>query len=325
MHLPGARHNGWYVQSLDPGLCAALAHAHFPPVTALPSAVFIDLAQHFRRGARQHMEPQAMSRSEYKALFLSHGGGPLPLLGDDGHREMTAVLQSLATRIGRPAAVIVVSAHWEQAVPTLTAGAQPPLIYDYHGFPAEAYKIEYACAGSPALAEKAVALLRENGLDARLDPLRGFDHGLFVPLKIMYPDAGVPCIQLSLMQGLDPAAHIEMGAALRGLEDGDLLLIGSGFSFHNMRAFFEPGTSDIEAKNMAFEHWLIDTCSDPQLPESQRRQRLENWEQAPSARFCHPREEHLLPLLVCYGATQAACREYFELRIMNRRASMYLW
>lgn len=266
-----------------------------------------------------------MKNTKPRVLFLSHGGGPLPLLGDDGHREMVENLKSIASKINKPSAILVISAHWEEKLPTITAGANPSLIYDYHGFPEESYDIKYPCPGEPLLADQVYRLLNTAGIEARLDKQRGFDHGLFVPLKIMYPNAEIPCIQLSLVQGLDPAEHLKIGAALSGIAHDGLLVIGSGFSFHNMKAFFTTETSESKSMNESFEQWLIDTCSNPAIGETERIQRLENWEQAPAARYCHPREEHLLPLHVCYGIAQSACSEYFELRILNKKSSVYLW
>lgn len=257
-------------------------------------------------------------------LYLSHGGGPMPLLGDAGHAEMVECLQKVARQITKPAAILVVSAHWEESVATVTAARSPALIYDYYGFPKESYDITYPCAGEPALASQVDAALQRAGIESRLDESRGFDHGLFVPLKIMYPEADIPCVQLSLNSSLSPAAHIKMGQALRDLAYPNLLIIGSGFSFHNMRAFFGQETKESRAKNEAFETWLIETCGSG-LDEYVRQQRLVNWENAPSARFCHPREEHLLPLHVCYGAAQRPCDEVYELRILNKKSSMYLW
>ena len=258
-------------------------------------------------------------------LYLSHGGGPLPLLGDAGHRDMVEMLKGIAVTLPRPSAVLVISAHWEAPVPTITAGGHPSLIYDYYGFPEESYQIRYPCPGEPGLAGQVRQLLADCGVDAVMDEQRGFDHGLFVPLKIMYPQADVPCIQLSLVNSLDPAEHIGIGAALTNIHYDDLLVIGSGFSFHNMKAFFAPETGDSRKMNESFEHWLIDTCSNSGISESERVRRLGNWQQAPFARYCHPREEHLLPLHVCYGFAGSACTEYFELDIMNKKASMYLW
>ncbi|BAZ92517.1 extradiol ring-cleavage dioxygenase class III protein subunit B [Thiohalobacter thiocyanaticus] len=263
--------------------------------------------------------------NQRRALFLSHGGGPLPLLGDGAHAEMVAQLKAIAATIKRPAAIIVVSAHWEAPKPTITSGAGPELIYDYSGFPAESYAIEYPCPGEPRLARAIADQLKTSGISAQLDEARGFDHGLFVPLKIMYPEADIPCVQLSLVDSLDPAEHIRLGRALLGLGDPSLLLIGSGFSFHNMRAFFASETAEARSMNTSFEQWLLSTCSDRSIGEEERCQRLENWESAPFARYCHPREEHLLPLHVCYGFAGAACSNSYELQILNKQSSMYLW
>lgn len=260
-----------------------------------------------------------------RALYLSHGAGPLPLLGEKSHAEMVARLQEIAQAIERPSAIVVVSAHWEERQPTLTAGPTPALIYDYVGFPPEAYAIRYPCPGEPQLARRIAETLAANGIAVTLDASRGFDHGLFVPLKIMVPQADIPCVQLSLVRSLDPAEHIALGRALQDLDNGSLLLIGSGFSFHNMRAFSTPDTDDTRAMNLAFEEWLQDTCSNPELPEAEREQRLLHWESAPSARYCHPREEHLLPLHVCYGYAGTACSRSFSLRILHKTASLYLW
>lgn len=258
-------------------------------------------------------------------IYLSHGGGPLPLLGDAGHVKMVSCLQGLAAKIPKPSAILVVSAHWEETMPTITSDARPSLVYDYYGFPAAAYDIQYPCVGEPELAGKIHEQLEGAGIRAQLDKGAGFDHGLFVPLKIMFPQADIPCVQLSLVNSLDPATHVDMGRALRDLDHDHLLVVGSGFSFHNMRAFFTPDTPATQAQNEAFEGWLLDTCCSPSIDEVERSNRLVNWEQAPHARNCHPREEHLLPLHVCYGLAGRKCDDAFALEILKKRSSMYLW
>jgi aromatic ring-opening dioxygenase catalytic subunit (LigB family) len=260
-----------------------------------------------------------------QSLFISHGGGPLPLLGDPGHSEMVSCLRGIAAAMPRPDALVVVSAHWEEAIPTITAGRAPALIYDYYGFPPESYEIEYPCAGDPSLATDVHRMLGDAGVDARLDEVRGFDHGVFVPLKLMYPEADIPCVQLSLAGSLDASLHIEIGAALQGLKARNVLVMGSGFSFHNMQAFFALDSAESRGLNRAFEEWLRDTCAGEQHSAETRRDRLIRWHDAPGARFCHPREEHLLPLHVCYGVAQRRCLERFDLTVMNRMASMYMW
>lgn len=264
-------------------------------------------------------------KNRQQILFLSHGGGPLPLLGDKGHVEMVECLQKIALKIKKPSAILVVSAHWEEAIATITAAARPALIYDYYGFPEESYHIKYPCSGDPLLAKQVHQHIEDAGIAARLDHERGFDHGLFVPLKIMFPDADIPCVQLSLNHNLDPTEHLNMGKALTKLENNELLVVGSGFSFHNMKEFFAAESKASNANNEAFEEWLIETCSSPGMDIEERHNRLINWEAAPAARFCHPREEHLLPLHFCCGVAQAACDQHFELKILNKKSSMYLW
>lgn len=264
-------------------------------------------------------------RHKPNILYLSHGGGPLPLLGDERHMEMVACLQKISAVLVKPAAIIVISAHWEEDVPAITSGARPSIIYDYAGFPEESYSIAYPCPGEPVLAGQVFNVLEKADISAKLDEKRGFDHGLFVPLRIMYPKADIPCIQLSLVHTLNPVQHIQIGRALQGLEYENLLVIGSGFSFHNMRAFFSSETSGSKAKNVSFDKWLIDTCSNRNIDEAERTERLSRWEEAPFARYCHPREEHLLPLHVCYGLAGTYCSECFELNILDKKSSMYLW
>lgn len=267
----------------------------------------------------------ATVRAFPRALFVSHGGGPLPLLNDPAHQQMVSCLRSLAASLPRPSAIVVISAHWEAEVPTITSGATPSIIYDYYGFPPESYEIKYPCRGEPTLANDTFQRFERAGIKSRLDESRGFDHGLFVPLSLMYPNADIPCIQVSLVNTLDPLAHIEIGQALSGLSQQNVLVMGSGFTFHNLRQFFLPVTAAIEQQNVAFEAWLQQVCGSAALTESERREKLIHWNTAPAARFCHPREEHLLPLHVCYGAAQTPYSEHFEVSILQKKSSMIVW
>lgn len=260
-----------------------------------------------------------------KSIFISHGGGPLPLLGDTGHLQLVDSLKSIAARVRKPDSILLISAHWEEDVPTITSGGNPSLIYDYYGFPKESYSIEYCCPGNPALAKEVYESLKSADINAKLDDKRGFDHGMFVPLKIMYPEANIPCVQLSLTNNLDPSHHLNVGAALRKITQKNVLVIGSGFSFHNMRAFFTSDNSESMGLNQSFEEWLKDTCSNATYSEDERKQRLTDWAKAPGARFCHPREEQLLPLHVCYGLAQSPSVEYLDINILNKKAGMILW
>ena len=263
--------------------------------------------------------------NNHQILFLSHGAGPLPLLGDESHKEMVQCLSNIAKQIRKPSAILVVSAHWEESVATITSGVKPPLIYDYYGFPEKSYRIIYPCSGAPQLAGQIHGLLNSCAVASQLDEQRGFDHGLFVPLKIMFPDADIPVVQLSLLNHLNASHHLQLGAALRKIAYNNLLVIGSGFSFHNMKQFSLPETDEAKQNNEAFEAWLLETCSSVNMSEEKRHLRLAQWDKAPAARFCHPREEHLLPLHVCYGFAQTACTQFYEVRILNKKSSMYLW
>lgn len=258
-------------------------------------------------------------------LYISHGGGPLPLLGDPGHQELVENLKQIASEIRRPSAILVISAHWEESVATVTTGANPPLIYDYSGFPEESYSIQYPSPGHPELAAKVVAALDSEGLPVRKNAERGFDHGHFVPLKIMYPEADIPCIQLSLVNSLDAKTHLAIGKALQSLEHENLLVLGSGFSFHNMRAFFTPDTPETLQRNQAFEDWLKDTCINPKLLDNERETRLAEWEEAPHARYCHPREEHLLPLHVCCAMAGKSADWHRSARVLGKNAGLFYW
>lgn len=258
-------------------------------------------------------------------LYIPHGGGPLPLLGDPNHQQLVDFLQWIPSSLGKPSAIVLISAHWEQEQATITSGATPELMYDYYGFPAESYRIQYPAPGAPALSKKIYALLQSAGIVARLDERRGFDHGLFVPLKIMYPEAEIPCVQLSLLAGLDPKAHISLGKALAPLRNEDVLIVGSGFSFHNLRAFFASPSGMPDQRNEAFNGWLIATCTDERLSAEEREERLVAWEKAPHARYCHPREEHLLPLHICFGMAQVKARLVFDQEVMGKKACAFLW
>ena len=170
-------------------------------------------------------------------VYLSHGGGPLPILGDPSHASMIQFMRKLPSQLRRPEAIVVVSAHWEENIATLQAAGSPAMLYDYYGFPKEAYDITYSAPGDPALARRIGDILTSEGVAFELDAERGFDHGLFIPLTMMYPNADIPAIQISLLKSLEPGAHIDLGKALSGLNAENVLVIGSGFSFHNLQAF----------------------------------------------------------------------------------------
>jgi 4,5-DOPA dioxygenase extradiol len=267
---------------------------------------------------------QSKFETKVQILYFSHGGGPLPILGDASHQAMVEFMRRLPAQLTKPDAILVISAHWEEREATLIGAQNPVMFYDYYGFQKEAYEITYPAPGSPELAQRIAGTLEKNGIASRIDPQRGFDHGLFIPLKLMYPAADIPALQLSLIRGLDPGAHIALGKALRVLNKENILVIGSGFSFHNMGAFAWEGIGKPDAANDLFQNWLIEVCSDP-LPQPEREKRLIEWEQAPSARYCHPREEHLLPLHVCVGMANKPAELIFDDQILGKRALAFLW
>ena len=239
--------------------------------------------------------------SRLPVVYIPHGGGPWPFvdmgLDPTDVAKLSAYLRSLRTLTPQPPkAVLAVSAHWEERVPTVMTSAHPPMLYDYYGFPPESYAITWPAPGSPAVAERVRQLLSAAGFETAADGARGFDHGTFVPLKLTYPDAEVPTLQLSLLSSLDPADHVRLGAALAPLRDEGVLIVGSGMSFHNLRAFRDPRARGISE---TFDAWLREAAL---LDKDERNKRLTDWAQAPAARAAHPREEHLLPLMVVAGA-----------------------
>jgi 4,5-DOPA dioxygenase extradiol len=267
---------------------------------------------------------QDHSENKAQIVYFSHGGGPLPILGDPGHKAMVDFMTWLPSQLRKPDAILVISAHWEESSATLLSAQNPAMFYDYYGFPDAAYEITYPAPGSPELANRIAGLLKDNQVPVRLDPERGYDHGLFIPLKLMYPQADIPSLQLSLLKGLNPAAHLALGKALRALMRENILVIGSGFSYHNLRAFSWQGTGAADPGNDAFQNWLIEVCSGP-ISQPERERRLVEWEKAPSARYCHPREEHLLPIHVCLGMANKPARLIFDDRILGKRSVAFLW
>jgi aromatic ring-opening dioxygenase catalytic subunit (LigB family) len=234
--------------------------------------------------------------------YISHGGGPWPWMKDMmpwDLEPLEASLRAIPAEIGvTPKAVLVISGHWEERDFTVQTSPNPGMLYDYGGFPDFTYRIQYPAPGSPEVAARVSELLDGAGIVNRSDSRRGFDHGTFVPLYVMYPDASVPVVQLSLRVGYDPAAHLAVGRALAPLRDEGVLIVGSGFSFHNLRLIFDGAL----APSQEFDAWLTAAATNPD-PEA-RVASLLDWERAPSARVAHPAEDHLVPLMVAVGAAE---------------------
>lgn len=249
-----------------------------------------------------------MKTKRLPTYYIPHGGGPCffmpPMAGLPEHAwdGMASHLQSIAADVGeKPQAILVISAHWEAAFPTILNKHEHSLLYDYYGFPEHTYHLTYPARGSQTLAERLAALLNEAGAQPQFEHERGLDHGVFIPFKLIYPEADIPIVQLSLLNGLDAAAHIALGKLIAPLRDEGVLIVGSGMSYHNLRRFFsdEP-TSNFSAKQ--FDEWLNSAVH---AAPAERNQLLAAWSSAPGALESHPRSEHLIPLMVVAGAAES--------------------
>ncbi|RKF19404.1 dioxygenase [Altericroceibacterium spongiae] len=252
------------------------------------------------------------------SVFIPHGGGPCFFMDDpqDVWGGMAAFLRALPESLPeKPRAMLIVSGHWETDGFALTGAAQPSLIYDYYNFPAHTYRLRYDAPGAPELAAQAATLLRDAGLAALVDPERGLDHGVFVPLKVALPDADIPVVEMSVERNLDPALHIAAGRALSVLREDGVLILGSGMSFHNMRGYGDPRFTQ---PSEAFDSWLTAALA---RPGPERAEALASWEDAPAARLSHPRAEHLLPLMVAAGAAEGAGQRVYSQEVLNTRIS----
>jgi len=259
-------------------------------------------------------------------LYIPHGGGPCffmdvpPGLPPHMWDKMAAYLRGLADSLGmRPSAVLVISGHWETAPPTVNTGLHPPLLFDYYGFPPHTYQLTYPAPGSPELAARVKTLLEGAGMDCAEDSQRGLDHGVFVPFKLIYPQADMPMVQMSLNRNLDAAAHLEIGRALAPLRDENVLIVGSGMSYHNLRDFYSDDPRAVAAAEQ-FDEWLADAVTEP---DSRARQnKLTAWSGAPGARACHPRPEHFIPLMVAAGAADDdVAKRVFHDRLLGKPVS----
>ena len=253
-----------------------------------------------------------MTTARLPTYFISHGGGPWPWMKEEMggvYDRLEAALARMPADIGRtPRAVLMLSAHWEAPRFTVQTHPHPPMLYDYGGFPDFTYRIQYPAPGAPDVAARVRAALDAAGIASDEDAARGFDHGMFAPMAVIYPKADVPVLQLSLKTGLAPDEHLALGRALAPLRDEGILIVGSGLSYHNLRAFGPAA----RAPSAAFDAWLESTLAIADA--ATRSAMLAAWERAPAARLAHPREEHLLPLMVALGAAEgeAATRVYHE-------------
>jgi len=256
----------------------------------------------------QKSKSKSKSKSEIASPFymptwyIPHGAGPCFFMEWDPRNEwdgMREFLKGLALTLPvSPKGIVVVSAHWLESIINVTAVKKPKLIFDYYGFPKHTYTLNYPTAGDPQLASKIVKSLEEDAIPARLDHTRGIDHGVFIPMMLMFPNANIPVVQVSLNQNLDPDLHMKIGKSIGKLREEGILIIGSGMSFHNMQGYGNPKFRKISEE---FDEWLTDTVESEQ---EIRADALSNWKLAPNAKLCHPmlQEEHLLPLMAVVGA-----------------------
>jgi aromatic ring-opening dioxygenase catalytic subunit (LigB family) len=259
------------------------------------------------------------------ALFIPHGGGPCFFMdppANDPHAwdAMAAYLRGIAASLpANPRAILVISAHWEMPRPTVMTSARPSMLFDYYGFPEQTYRLEYPAPGSPELASRVRTLLANAGIASDEDAARGYDHGVFVPFLLMFPDADIPIVQLSLRADLDPAAHVAIGRAIAPLRDEGVLIVASGMSYHNLRRFWSTDAQDVEAAR-AFDTWLAKTVETGDADT--REAKLVAWANAPGAHSAHPRSEHLLPLMVAAGAGGGdAGRRAYSDRVFGKAVS----
>jgi aromatic ring-opening dioxygenase catalytic subunit (LigB family) len=274
--------------------------------------------------AEPEHNPPTGTTTRMPTWFIPHGGGPCFFMDwdpPDAWNKTASFLKGMAATLPqRPRAIVLVSAHWLESSFSVTSGTQPELIYDYYGFPPHTYELQYPAPGEPQLAARITELLGRQQLPSQANPGRGFDHGMFIPLMLMFPNADIPVVQLSLRNDLDPSVHLEAGKALQSLRDEGVLIIGSGMSFHNMRAYGDPRFGPVSDE---FDRWLGGAV---EAEPHQRHQALVDWAQAPSARLSHPprAEEHLLPLMVAAGAAgEDKGQRVFSDRVMETTLSAF--
>ena len=241
-----------------------------------------------------------MTSNSLPSLFLSHGAPTLPLTDTPAR----AFLQRLGGKLQRPKTILVISAHWETAVPTVSAVERNETIHDFSGFPRALYELQYPAAGSPSVAARVSDLLRSTGMDCRTDHRRGLDHGAWVPLLLMYPQADIPVLQLSIQPHLGTQHHLAMGRALARLREEGVLIIGSGSITHDLSEFRGHGPNDPAPDWVnIFGDWIYASLSSGATDD------LLNYRQrAQFATKNHPTEEHLLPLYSALGTAGAQPR-----------------
>ncbi|KAF2196314.1 Extradiol aromatic ring-opening dioxygenase [Delitschia confertaspora ATCC 74209] len=267
-------------------------------------------------------------------ISISHGGGPMPVLGDPSH---AAIVKSLKTRVPeilklgtpeQPQAIVLVTAHWSTQKPTISSAGKHDMLYDYYGFPEESYQLKYDAPGSPEVAGKVESALKEAGLEPNKDSSRGWDHGVFIPMILIHPQATVPIVQLSVLDSEDPKTHFKLGRALSTLRSQNIAIIGSGFaSMHNLRLMFNGATQSHSFKSLN-EEWSKAVTDAAQTESSEDREKKFNtWRKWPGAYEMHPKggAEHFLPLIVCAGAGREHKAKAYKDEFMGLNMWSYYW
>lgn len=229
-------------------------------------------------------------------VFLSHGSPTLPF----DEIPARSFMVGLGAKLPRPKAILCISAHWEAEVASLTGAAAPETIHDFYGFPKALYELKCDAPGSPELASRVAGLLKDAGIEAKIDPKRGFDHGVWNPLMLLYPQSGIPVVQLSLLGGQSTAAHVALGRALAPLREEGVLILASGGAVHNLRWLDWSNKGGVTDWARDFDRWVgarVEAGDEPAL--------IDYREDAPNAPLAHPSEEHFLPLFVALGAAEA--------------------
>ena len=252
-------------------------------------------------------------------IYLSHGGGPLPLLDKEGHKAMHDYYKTYA-KDKHPRAIIIISAHYETDEFTVVTNHSDKLLFDYYGFPEISYTYTYNPPIDEEVNKEVLRALKESNIPVT-ESKRDLDHGVFIPLMIMFEEANIPVVQISLKRNLSPKDHIQLGEALGKIDD--VLIIGSGSSYHNLRAYLDDSINE-KKKNDEFHNELIKVVTND-IPEADREQRLIYWKRLPHALHIHPREEHLIPLHVCYGVKKSKGKVLFDNDIFNKRNICIEW
>jgi aromatic ring-opening dioxygenase catalytic subunit (LigB family) len=249
------------------------------------------------------------------AFFISHGGGPCffmdsggksPFCYMDKNSKITQWYKDFQKNFvtQKPSAIIIFSAHWEEDTVHILSKPKPDLYFDYYGFPDFTYSFKYPAPGDSHLSERIKSLVEGASIPVQLDSDRNWDHGVFVPLLLMFPEADIPVVQVSLISSLNPETHIKLGAALEPLRNENILFIGSGFATHT-----SGGRSGGFKSVLPFTDWLTDTVTNKDYTKEQKTQKLINWSTAPEAKFTHPREEHLIPVHIIMGSSSGSATQ----------------